>query len=419
MKKNCYPFRQSWRREKERRFPWNLGHSELEARTVISGYLIYMKLMSFIFLSPFSHPLPNHPDVFNVSLFLAPVEAHVRGDCLLRVFNYFNGTWSALEQRRKFSSIRTRFLAAFFSRSRPSGSPDLRLSGDEKKERIRKWTSDCPSPCSRLALQGRGWAAVSCLSVSLQFLEMMPCKWCGIIFAVRHAEQPLECQWRPPAFHLTDPVSHALCITCQFQSLSRLSSFWLFLRSASDGHDSSSSNNNRNNHKALNAQTISGSSSATAVVDAATAESSNAPSSGYYGTLIGKLETHHHDAGGEVYAIDESSIFIKGFSYDGTGPDAYFWAGSSSRPDATGFIIPDEKGSWVTIITTLTTSRSLLLHPSSFPFVHPKRCCHSAPPFAPHFIHLVTNQEGTLNSINIAHSITKKAMNMACSQSSK
>ena len=46
-----------------------------------------------------------------------------------------------------------------------------------------------------------------------------------------------------------------------------------------------------------------------------------------------------------MYAVDESTVFVLGFSYDGTGPDAYFWAGSSTRPDTTGFIIPDEKGS--------------------------------------------------------------------------
>lgn len=30
---------------------------------------------------------------------------------------------------------------------------------------------------------------------------------------------------------------------------------------------------------------------------------------------------------GDVYAIDESTLFIKGFAYDGTGPDAFFWVG--------------------------------------------------------------------------------------------
>lgn len=69
------------------------------------------------------------------------------------------------------------------------------------------------------------------------------------------------------------------------------------------------------------------------------------PSLPYYGTLLGRLNSHHHDASGDVYAVDESTIFIKGFTYDGTGPDAYFWAGNTQRPDPSGFIIPDEKGS--------------------------------------------------------------------------
>ena len=46
--------------------------------------------------------------------------------------------------------------------------------------------------------------------------------------------------------------------------------------------------------------------------------------------------------------IIESNIQKKkqqNFHYDGEGPDAYFWAGSSAKPDQSGFIIPDEKGS--------------------------------------------------------------------------
>ncbi|XP_067138701.1 protein Skeletor, isoforms B/C-like [Centruroides vittatus] len=64
----------------------------------------------------------------------------------------------------------------------------------------------------------------------------------------------------------------------------------------------------------------------------------------YYGTKIGKFNTHFHDVTGDVYAVDDKRIFVKGFTYDGAGPDAFFWAGKTSRPDATGFIIPDEKG---------------------------------------------------------------------------
>lgn len=64
----------------------------------------------------------------------------------------------------------------------------------------------------------------------------------------------------------------------------------------------------------------------------------------YYGVRIGKFSTHFHEVRGEVYAVDDKTIFIKGFNYDGRGPDAFFWAGSSVRPDATGFVVPDDKG---------------------------------------------------------------------------
>ncbi|RWS12065.1 protein Skeletor: isoforms D/E-like protein, partial [Dinothrombium tinctorium] len=69
------------------------------------------------------------------------------------------------------------------------------------------------------------------------------------------------------------------------------------------------------------------------------------PTKPYYGTPLGKLKTHAHGVSGEVFVVDESTLFIKDFNYDGTGPDAYFWGGFTSKPDTTGFIIPDEKGS--------------------------------------------------------------------------
>lgn len=47
-----------------------------------------------------------------------------------------------------------------------------------------------------------------------------------------------------------------------------------------------------------------------------------APNSGnqYYGKLIGSLQEYAHKIRGTAYAVDESTIFIKGFNYDGTGP---------------------------------------------------------------------------------------------------
>jgi len=41
-----------------------------------------------------------------------------------------------------------------------------------------------------------------------------------------------------------------------------------------------------------------------------------------------------HGISGEVFVKDEKTLVIKGFSYDGTGPDAFFWAGKSGKPDA-------------------------------------------------------------------------------------
>lgn len=67
----------------------------------------------------------------------------------------------------------------------------------------------------------------------------------------------------------------------------------------------------------------------------------------YYGTLIGKLAKRDHNVSGNVYAVDEQTLFIKSFNYDGLAPDAYFWSSVVSQQPvaADGFIVPDEKGS--------------------------------------------------------------------------
>lgn len=43
---------------------------------------------------------------------------------------------------------------------------------------------------------------------------------------------------------------------------------------------------------------------------------------------------------GQIYAVDESTLFVKSFAYDGTGPDAFFWVGKTPRPSPDGYIIP-------------------------------------------------------------------------------
>jgi len=56
--------------------------------------------------------------------------------------------------------------------------------------------------------------------------------------------------------------------------------------------------------------------------------------------FIGKFTNYHHGIAGEVYAADEQTLKIKGFEYDGAGPDAFFWAGTSGEPSKVGIILP-------------------------------------------------------------------------------
>ncbi|XP_043268962.1 protein Skeletor, isoforms B/C isoform X2 [Venturia canescens] len=71
---------------------------------------------------------------------------------------------------------------------------------------------------------------------------------------------------------------------------------------------------------------------------------SQACSAAYYGKLIGKLSELHHGVSGEVYAVDGRTLYVKDFTYDGEGPTAYFYAGSSKNPNANGFRVRDERG---------------------------------------------------------------------------
>ncbi|XP_055306953.1 protein Skeletor, isoforms B/C isoform X1 [Sitodiplosis mosellana] len=65
-----------------------------------------------------------------------------------------------------------------------------------------------------------------------------------------------------------------------------------------------------------------------------------APLEPYYGRYIGNFTEFAHKIKGDVYAVDESTLFIKDFAYDGTGPDAFFWVGKTPRPSPEGYIIP-------------------------------------------------------------------------------
>jgi len=54
----------------------------------------------------------------------------------------------------------------------------------------------------------------------------------------------------------------------------------------------------------------------------------------------GDFQNYAHGINGEVFLKDEKTLVIKGFTYDGAGPDAFFWAGTSAAPSSVGTILP-------------------------------------------------------------------------------
>ena len=46
-----------------------------------------------------------------------------------------------------------------------------------------------------------------------------------------------------------------------------------------------------------------------------------------------------------INALINCYLFFQNFHYDGQGPGAYFYAGSSDRPSNDGYQVPNEKGS--------------------------------------------------------------------------
>ena len=59
---------------------------------------------------------------------------------------------------------------------------------------------------------------------------------------------------------------------------------------------------------------------------------------------VGEFTNKHHGVSGTVYYVDQRTFLIKGFTYDGTGPDAFFLAGTeaplSNATAKAGTILP-------------------------------------------------------------------------------
>ncbi|CAG0920566.1 unnamed protein product, partial [Notodromas monacha] len=60
----------------------------------------------------------------------------------------------------------------------------------------------------------------------------------------------------------------------------------------------------------------------------------------YLGAKVGDFRNFAHDIKGTVYVVDEHRFLIKGFGYDGTAPDAFFWVGTGGTPTPQGTIVP-------------------------------------------------------------------------------
>ncbi|CAH4035380.1 unnamed protein product [Pieris brassicae] len=64
-----------------------------------------------------------------------------------------------------------------------------------------------------------------------------------------------------------------------------------------------------------------------------------------YGSEVGALSELQHGVRGKLYAVDSRTVYLKDFNYDGVGPAAYFYVGTSKTPSARGAVrLRDERG---------------------------------------------------------------------------
>ena len=56
--------------------------------------------------------------------------------------------------------------------------------------------------------------------------------------------------------------------------------------------------------------------------------------------FVGEIDNKAHGIGGTVYIAGERILLVKNFTYDGTGPDAFFLAGTDGSPSGKGTILP-------------------------------------------------------------------------------
>ena len=57
---------------------------------------------------------------------------------------------------------------------------------------------------------------------------------------------------------------------------------------------------------------------------------------------IGQITQYAHGVSGTIfYFKEDNQIMIENFTYDGTGPDAFFWVGTQgTQPSSNGILLP-------------------------------------------------------------------------------
>ena len=53
---------------------------------------------------------------------------------------------------------------------------------------------------------------------------------------------------------------------------------------------------------------------------------------------LGTFKNPTHMVEGDIFMLDESTLYIQGFSFDGQAPDAYFWSDGVPIPYYTRYV---------------------------------------------------------------------------------
>ena len=76
---------------------------------------------------------------------------------------------------------------------------------------------------------------------------------------------------------------------------------------------------------------------------------------------VGEIRTLQYDVSGTVYVVDENTLKIEDFNYNGKGPDAFFYVGDSGGPSGAGTLVPYPEGSSKNTVLTKADGLNIML----------------------------------------------------------